>query len=159
MAPTGKAQSPKPTAIIGFDYGLSRIGVAVGQTLTGSATPLTTLAARDGVPDWNAIGALLEDWRPGALVVGVPYNMDGSEQPLTLRARRFARQLEGRFALAVHLIDERLTSVEAEEALRTQRRTGRRHRIRREEIDARAAQIIVEDWLRQSAQTGSPEAE
>ncbi len=158
MAARGEGERT-PTAIIGFDYGLRRIGVAVGQTLTGSARPLTTLIARDGVPDWTAIATLLESWRPGALVVGVPYNMDGSEQPLTLRAQRFARQLEGRFALAVHLVDERLTSVEAEQDLRTQRRAGRRRRVRREEIDARAAQIIVEDWMRQSANPGSPEAE
>lgn len=156
MPKESATSSDKPTVVLGFDYGLRRIGVAVGQSLTGTAQALSTVTARDGVPDWDAIGALIAEWRPQALIVGVPYNMDGSEQPITRRAQRFARQLEGRFALGVHLVDERLTSAEAEEELRTQRAAGRRRRVRREEIDARAARIIVEDWLRHAAQQGSP---
>ena len=133
--------------LLGFDYGLRRIGVAVGQPLTGTASPLQAIAARDGKPDWNAIAAVIGEWRPSALVVGLPYNVDGSRQEITARAERFMRQLEGRFNLAVHAIDERYSSQQAEDQLKTARREGRRGRIRKEEIDSAAACILLENWL------------
>jgi len=128
------------TTLLGFDYGPAKIGVAVGQTLTGTATPLTTLRAVKQRPDWAAIGRLIESWRPDRLVVGLPLNMDDSEAPVAAGARRFARQLEGRYRLPVALVDERLTSRGAREAA-----GGRPGRI--EELDALAAKLILETWL------------
>jgi putative Holliday junction resolvase len=128
------------TTLLGFDYGPAKIGVAVGQTLTGTATPLTTLRAVKQRPDWAAIGRLIENWKPDRLVVGLPLNMDDSEAPVAAGARRFARQLEGRYRLPVTLVDERLTSRGAREAV-----GGRPKRI--EELDALAAKLILETWL------------
>lgn len=128
------------TTLLGFDYGPAKIGVAVGQTLTGTATPLTTLRAVKQRPDWAAIGRLIESWRPDRLVVGLPLNMDDSEAPVAAGARRFARQLEGRYRLPVALVDERLTSRGAREAA-----GGRPKKI--EELDALAAKLILETWL------------
>ncbi|HEV7165939.1 MAG: Holliday junction resolvase RuvX [Gammaproteobacteria bacterium] len=131
---------------LGFDFGMKRIGAAVGQSLTGSASPLGVVAVRGGEPDWEAIGRLIGEWRPGALVVGLPYNMDLSEQDMTHRARHFAEQLTERFPLPVHTVDERLSSREAEAALKEQRQQGRR-RITREDIDGAAACVILESWF------------
>lgn len=126
--------------LLGFDYGTRRIGVAVGQTLTGSARPLTIVRARDGKPDWEAISRLIAEWRPAALVVGLPVHMDGTEHERTARAQRFGNQLAGRYNLPVHRVDERLTSYEAELDLRAQGRSG-------EALDAVAAQLILQSWL------------
>jgi putative Holliday junction resolvase len=128
-------------ALLGFDFGLRRIGVAVGQTLTGTASPLTTLISRNEQPDWAAIGRLVAEWQPEALVVGLPYQMDDQEAEVACRARRFARQLEGRYRLPVHLADERLTTREA------RRQLGRRGAEDRRLVDALAAQLILETWL------------
>ncbi|MDX1442534.1 MAG: Holliday junction resolvase RuvX [Gammaproteobacteria bacterium] len=140
--------------LLGFDYGLRRIGVAVGQPLTGTASPLAAVGARDGKPDWEAISTVINEWRPSALVVGLPYNVDGSRQEITDRAEKFMRQLEGRYGLAVHAIDERYSSQQAEERLKTARREGRRGRIRKEEIDSAAACILLENWFDSSSSTG-----
>lgn len=146
--PEAQDRSTRDTiTLLGFDYGLRRIGVAVGQTLTGTATPLPALNARDGAPDWNNITRLIEEWRPAALLVGVPYNMDDSRQEMTGRAERFGRQLGGRFNLPVHAVDERLSSHEAEERLRTARQAGRRGRISKPEIDSAAACVLLESWF------------
>ena len=128
--------------LLGFDFGRKRIGVAVGQRLTETATALSTINARDGKPDWPAITRLLEEWKPDALVVGIPYHMDGSEQEMTRAARRFCRQLEGRYRLPVYEADERLSSYIVESALSEPRKAGR-------EIDPLAAQVILQDWLQQ----------
>ncbi|MET0118810.1 MAG: Holliday junction resolvase RuvX [Sedimenticola sp.] len=126
--------------LLGFDYGPSKIGVAVGQTLTGSATPLDTLRSVQEKPDWEGISRLIEEWKPEALVVGLPFNMDDTEAEIAPRARRFARQLEGRYHLPVHMADERLTSLEAK------RQLGRKPK-KIEELDAIAAKLILETWL------------
>lgn len=126
--------------VMGFDYGTRRIGVAVGQTLTGSASPLATVKATDGRPDWGHVAALIDEWNPCALVVGLPYNMDDTETEIAPRVRRFAHQLEGRFRLPVHLIDERLTSIEAERMLGPGHEQDGR-------IDSLAAALIVETWF------------
>ena len=128
--------------LLGFDFGKKRIGVATGQTITQSANPLITLSAKQGAPDWEAIETLIQEWKPNALVVGIPYHMDGSEQPMTLAAERFCRQLEGRFNLPVHHADERLSSVQAESLLKEQGDSSSK-------IDAVAAQVILESWLQQ----------
>jgi len=128
-------------AVLGFDYGVRKIGVAVGQTVTRTATPLQTLRTRDQRPDWDAITRLIAEWQPEALVVGLPYEMDDTEAPVAVRARRFARQLEGRYRLPVHLADERLTTREAISQLG---RDARRDALR---VDAVAARLILETWL------------
>ncbi len=133
--------------VLGFDYGEQRIGVASGQTITGSATPLTTLNAVNQQPDWTHIEQLIREWQPDALVVGIPTLLDGTETPATQRAQRFARQLEGRFQLPVHQIDENLSSVEAEQQLKKNKKLGQHNK---QEIDKMSAAIIVQRWLEQN---------
>jgi len=133
-----------------FDYGARRIGVAVGQATTGSASPVGVVAVR-GAPDWAALERCVGDWSPSRLLVGLPYNMDGTETVLTASCRAFAAELERRFALPVEFVDERLTSAAATAELREARRSGARaRRVRREDIDAHAARLILETWLRGS---------
>lgn len=127
--------------LLGFDYGTKRIGVAVGQTLLQSATPLTSLLSRAHKPDWDGITRLIAEWRPMELVVGLPFNLDDTESEVAGKAKRFARQLHGRYHLPVHMIDERLTTREAASILQTQdKRDGR--------LDAMSATLILETWLR-----------
>lgn len=133
--------------VLGFDYGKKRIGVAVGQTITATASPLMTLKAENGAPRWEEIQKLIEQWHPGAFIVGLPYHLTGEEHEITVAARRFGNRLNGRFSLPVFFIDERLTSLEAEAALRENSR-----RIKPGEIDAQAAKIITESWLQQTRQ-------
>ncbi|HHJ17796.1 MAG TPA: Holliday junction resolvase RuvX [Gammaproteobacteria bacterium] len=128
--------------LLGFDYGRKRIGVAVGQQVTQSASPLATVRARDGKPDWPAITRLLEEWKPDALVVGIPYHMDGSEQDMTRAAQRFCRQLEGRYHLPVYQAEERLSSWVVEHDPAQHARSG-------QAIDPLSAQVILQDWLQQ----------
>ena len=106
--------------VLAFDFGTKSIGVAVGQEVTGTASPLAALKARDGIPDWQQIAALYEEWQPHLVVVGLPLNMDGSEQEMTQRAKKFANRLHGRFKVAVETCDERLTTTDAKSI-----RTGR----------------------------------
>ena len=129
---------------IGFDFGYKRIGMAVGQRLTGSASPLATLDAKLGIPNWDIIQTMLNQWRPLALVVGLPTCIDDSEQYTTAASRGFARQLRKRFSLPVHLVDERLSTVEARAHLFA---SGGYRKIKNSEIDSIAACIILEQWL------------
>lgn len=132
--------------VLGFDYGTRQIGVAVGQTLTGNARPLKELRARDGVPDWEQIAALLREWQPDALIVGLPLNMDGTPSEMSARAEKFARRLQGRFQLPVHCIDERLSTFEAKQTLRDSgRRTPTSYRDN--PVDSLAAALLLETWL------------
>lgn len=131
-------------AVLAFDYGLSQIGVAAGNTLIGTAQPITVLKARDGVPDWRAVQCLLQEWRPQLLLVGDPLHMDGTLSELSGRARKFSRRLQGRSGLPVEMVDERLSSVAAKEALRAR---GHRGNFKHEPADAIAAQLILETWL------------
>jgi putative Holliday junction resolvase len=134
----------KPRVVLGFDFGLSHIGVAVGQEVTYTANPLITLKAHDGKPNWDQVTKLIEQWRPDLLIVGLPLNMDQSEQPLTHAARRFGNRLHGRYGLPVEWIDERLSTVEAWEQLNLESTfLGRR------DIDQLAAQCILQTWLRE----------
>ena len=125
---------------LGFDYGLKHLGVAVGQTITDTASALETVKIRNGKPDWARIGELIRAWQPDLLVVGEPLNMDGSEQAMTKASRRFARQLHGRYGMRVELVDERLSTVEARERLAEQGRSG-------EPDHPVAAQVLLETWL------------
>ncbi len=137
-----KTNSTNSRTLLGFDYGLARIGVAVGQELTSTATALITVRANDGKPDWDAISKLFEQWQPDEVVVGLPLNMDGSESELSRRAQRFGNQLHGRYNLPAHFMDERLSSLQAESELR-----GKSPKIKKADIDKVAAKIILESWL------------
>lgn len=130
--------------IIAFDYGLKNIGVATGQTLTGTATAQAPLKARDGIPDWTAVEALLGEWRPELVLVGLPLNMDDSESELSARARKFANRLHGRFGVAVEMVDERLSSFEAKGEVMA--RGGSRD-YGKNPVDSIAARIILETYL------------
>ncbi len=131
-------------AYLGFDFGEKRIGVALGDDLTGSARPLPALAPGD----WNALDRVLADWRPAALIVGLPLDEDGREQRISTAARRFAEQLGARCKLPVHLVDERFSSREADSHLREARASGRMtRRVRKGDRDAHAARVVLEQWL------------
>lgn len=130
--------------MLSFDFGTKSIGVAIGQQLTGTARPLTALKANDGVPDWNKIEALLKEWQPDRVVVGLPLNMDGTEQPLTVRARKFANRLHGRFGVQIDLHDERLSTVEARAELFER---GGFRALSKGSVDSLSAVIILESWF------------
>ena len=134
--------------ILAFDYGEKRIGVAVGQAVTGTANPIDALPAKGGEPDWQRVEALLNEWQPAFVVVGLPLNMDDTEQLLTKRAKKFANRIHGRFGIAVKLIDERLSSVAAREELFEQE--GYRG-LQKHSIDSLAACHILETWFRENA--------
>jgi putative Holliday junction resolvase len=137
-----------PAVILAFDYGVRRIGVAVGQTTTATASAAGVIRVR-GAVDWTAVERCIRDWSPARLLVGVPYNMDGTETVLTATCRAFAAELARRCGLPVECVDERLTSAAATADLREARRSGARaRRVRREDIDAHAARLILETWLR-----------
>ncbi len=130
--------------IIAFDYGLKNIGVATGQTLTGTATAQPPLKAKDGTPDWAAIETLLAEWRPERVLVGLPLNMDDTESELSARARKFANRIHGRFGVAVEMVDERLSSFEAKGEVMA--RGGSRD-YGKHPVDSIAARIILETYL------------
>jgi putative Holliday junction resolvase len=137
-AAVGMPPSTPPQTLLGFDFGTQRIGVAVGQRVIGTASALITLSAQDGQPDWTEVARLIETWQPDALVVGLPLALDGAHTEVTRAAERFARRLHGRFHLPVHMHDERLSSHAAE----NWGGTGAR-----QDLDAQAARIILQDWL------------
>ena len=130
--------------LLGFDFGTKSIGIAIGQQLTGTARPLSAIKAQDGIPDWSQIEKLLKEWQPDLVVVGLPLNMDGTEQPLTARARKFANRLHGRFGVAVELHDERLSTVEARADLFEH---GGYKALTKGNVDSGSAVIILESWF------------
>lgn len=144
--------------VIAFDYGLKQIGVAVAQTVTRSARPLCILSAQQGVPDWSEIEKLLQDWQPAICVVGLPINMDGSDSEMAERAKKFARRLEGRFAVVVEMFDERLSSFEVRQQRKDNSYAARRRTSGsgseksfksqpENKLDADAAAVILQGWL------------
>lgn len=133
-----------PGTLLAFDFGTRSIGVAIGQQITHTARPLSALKAREGQPDWQLVKRLLHEWQPEAIVVGLPLNMDGSEQPLTDQSRKFARRLQGRFSLPVILHDERLSTAEARAALFAQ---GGYRALEKGRIDSASAVIILESYF------------
>lgn len=132
--------------LIAFDFGTKSIGVAIGQEITGTARALTAFKAQDGVPDWQKIERLLKEWLPDLVVVGLPLNMDGTEQPLTKRARKFANRLQGRFGVNVILHDERLSTVEARSHLFDH---GGFRALDKGSVDSASAVVILESWFEQ----------
>ena len=140
-------KNDEPISALGFDYGTQRIGVAFGQSLTGTAQPVCVLRARDGIPDWAEIESLIAEWKPNLFVVGLPYNLDGSESDLMVRAVKFANRLNGRFNKPSYGMDERLSSVEAAEQILEENRGSKK----RAAIDDIAAQIILQNWFSELA--------
>lgn len=141
--------SPIPRSVktvLGFDFGLKRIGVAVGQLVTKTATPIATLQAQDGAPSWADIEHLIGEWSPDLLIVGLPVHMDGTEQALTRAATRFGNRLKGRFQLPVEWVDERLTSYEAEKQITDLKKSAHNDKL---SVDSLSAQLIVEQWFEQ----------
>ncbi|HSY04911.1 MAG TPA: Holliday junction resolvase RuvX [Steroidobacteraceae bacterium] len=134
--------------VLAFDFGLKRIGIASGDTLTGSAAPRPAVAVGRNGPDWQRISREVRVLAPAMLVVGAPYNADGSESALLEAARRFAAELERRFALPVHLVDERYSSLEAGAELQQRRASGqRRRRVHKQDLDSAAAAVILGRWF------------
>jgi putative Holliday junction resolvase len=155
MAPGTRREDSAPHVVLAFDFGLKRIGLAAGDTLTRAAAPLPAIAVSQAGPDWSSIERNVQSLHPRRLVVGAPYNADGTPGALAPTARRFASELEKRFGLPVNMVDERWSSLEANEVLKARRASGeRRRRIRREDIDSAAAAVILQRWF---AGEGNPD--
>jgi len=139
------------SVVIAFDYGLKRTGVAIGNTLTGSASPECTLSSKDEKPDWDGITELISEWKPSKIVVGMPTELDGSDSPLKQRIERFCNQLRGRYNLVVDQENEQFTSIEAAQRLKQLRQNGRKQKVTKDEVDKIAAAIILENWMQKNA--------
>ena len=132
---------------LGIDFGMKRIGIAVGQTITQTARPLETIKAKQGIPDWDRLDKLIKMWQPHGLIVGIPLNMDGTSQPLTDNAEQFADSLRKRYNIPVYGIDERLSTKDARERLFAE---GGYKALQDGQVDSVAAQLILQNWLTQS---------
>ncbi len=141
-------REPGQRQVMAFDFGTRRIGVAFGQELLGKARPLTMLPARDGIPDWLVIEKLMAEWQPDQVVVGLPLNMDDTENDMCDRARKFGKRLHGRFHVPVDMVDERLTSFEAKGEVMA---AGGERDFGKHGVDDLAAVLILETWFRQVA--------
>ena len=130
----------KNLTLLCFDFGEKRIGAAVGQTITATATALGTIRAENRKPDWPGIEQLIKEWQPDKLIVGKPYTLEGQRQDMTEAAEKFSRQLAGRFNLPVEMIDEQLSSFEARRELKSTRK-----------LDPVAARLILETWLQENS--------
>lgn len=129
---------------LGFDFGSRHLGIAVGSSATGTARPLGSAPVRAGVPDWATLDRLVKEWQPAALIVGLPLNMDDSENAMSRAARKFGHRLQGRYNLPVHMVDERLTSVDAKNTLVESRVPWKQRKAR---VDKLAAQNILQAYL------------
>ncbi len=132
------------TTILAFDFGTKSIGVAIGQTITDTAGELPPITAQEGIPDWNTIGNLLKEWCPDIIIVGLPFNMDESENEITRRARKFGNRIHGRFGVPVEFYDERLTTREAKAEAYQRGYTGNNYT--KNPVDSIAARLILESW-------------
>ena len=130
--------------VLGFDYGTKSIGIAIGQSLTGTANPIGSIKAVDGIPKWEEIGMLIEEWQPDVVVVGLPLNMDGTEQEITLRAKKFANRINGRFGVKIATQDERLTTADAKARLFE---FGGFKALTKGQVDAMSAVLIIESYF------------
>lgn len=136
-------------SILGFDFGMKYIGVAIGQEITGSARPLGSIKANDGIPNWDNVSHYLKEWQPDLVVVGLPLNMDGTEQPMTKSAKKFGNRIHGRFGIAVEFQDERLTTTDAKAQLFQQ---GGYRNLKKDNIDAHSAMLIIESFFENNYQ-------
>ena len=141
-----------PETILAFDFGLRRIGVAVGQRITDSANPLAIVANHAGEPDWPHIDRLIKEWRPARLVVGLPLHADGTPSDTTRLVKQFAHDL-AKYELRIETVDERYSSLEARELLKGERAMGLRGRIDKQVVDSAAAALIAERWLKNPPQS------
>lgn len=132
------------STILAFDFGMRSIGLAIGQVITGTASPLPALRAQDGIPNWDTIEAIIKEWQPESIVVGLPLNMDGSEQDITQNVKRFVGRLKHKYKLPVHLHDERLSTVDAKAKLFE---LGGYKKLNKQKIDSVSACLIFESWL------------
>jgi len=132
-----------PVAALSFDYGTQRIGVAFGQSISATAKAIAVLKAKDGAPDWDEVEKLLQEWKPDCCVVGLPYNLDGSESELLTRAIKFANRIKGRFNISCYGMDERLSSKAAIEQIMEDESSSKKKTA----IDDIAAKIILENWF------------
>lgn len=130
--------------IMGIDFGTGSIGFAIGQTVTGTASPIGAVRAKDGTPDWAEVEKLLTEWQPNLVVVGLPLNMDGTEQEMTRRARKFANRLHGRFGVQVTTQDERLSTADAKAHLFA---SGGYRNLKKGNVDAQSAVVILESYF------------
>jgi putative Holliday junction resolvase len=147
-------RTSSPQIVLAFDFGLKRIGIASGDSVTASAAPRPAVAMTTAGPDWVAIERELRALQPHLLVVGAPYNVDGSANTMSDAAREFAAELERRFRLPVKQVDERYSSLQASAVLKDKRASGsRRRRVRREDIDSAAAAVILERWFAGEGET------
>ncbi|MEI6860236.1 MAG: Holliday junction resolvase RuvX [Shewanella sp.] len=136
--------------VLGFDYGTKSIGIAIGQSLTGTANPVGSIKAVDGIPKWDEIGMLIEEWQPNLVVVGLPLNMDGTEQEITQRAKKFANRINGRFSVKIMMQDERLTTADAKARLFE---FGGYKALTKGQVDAMSAVLIIESYFETSTTT------
>ncbi|UAX42107.1 Holliday junction resolvase RuvX [Pasteurella canis] len=132
---------------LAFDFGTKSIGCAVGQSITGTAQALPAFKAKDGIPNWQQVEQCLIEWKPNIIIVGLPLNMDGSEQDLTLRAKKFANRLHGRFGIRVELQDERLTTVQARAEIFEY---GGYRALDKSKVDSISACLILESWFEEN---------
>lgn len=154
--PEGSQQAPKgQRRVLAFDFGARRIGVASGQELLGTGQAIAMLPARDGLPDWQQIETLLREWQPDLVVVGLPLNMDDTENDMCARARKFGKRIHGRFHVRVEMVDERLTSFEAKGNVMAE---GGSRNYGKHGVDDRAAVLILETWFHQQSQDAQSRA-
>ena len=137
------SRTTKPLAALSFDFGTQRIGVAFGQSISGTARPVCVLKANDGIPDWEQVSSVIAEWSPDVLVIGLPYNLDGTESELLKRAIKFGNRLNGRFHKPCYGMDERLSSRAAIEQVMEESGSM----TKKSDIDDIAAQIILENWF------------
>jgi putative Holliday junction resolvase len=133
-----------PQSLLGFDFGTKSIGVATGQMITATAQPINAIKANDGIPNWDIVEKLIKEWQPDLVVVGLPLNMDGTEQPITQRAKTFANRLNGRFGVKTALQDERLTTASAKEFIFER---GGFKALDKGKVDSVSAALILESWM------------
>jgi putative Holliday junction resolvase len=133
-----------PTSLLGFDFGTKSIGVATGQMITATAQPLAAIKANDGIPNWDTVEQVIKDWKPDVVVIGLPLNMDGSEQDITQRAKKFGNRLNGRFGVKIAFQDERLTTASAKEFIFER---GGYKALEKGKIDSVSAALILESWM------------
>jgi len=133
-----------PQTLLGFDFGTKSIGVSTGQMITATAQPIAAIKANDGIPNWDIVEAVLNEWKPDLVVIGLPLNMDGTEQAITQRAKKFGNRLAGRFGAKIVFQDERLTTASAKEFIFDR---GGYKALEKGKIDSVSAALILESWM------------
>lgn len=134
----------QPQTLLGFDFGTKSIGVATGQMITATAQPIEAIKANDGIPNWDIVEKVIKEWLPDLVIIGLPLNMDGTEQPITLRAKKFGNRLNGRFGVKIAFQDERLTTASAKEFIFE---NGGYKALDKGKIDSVSAALILESWM------------